>query len=157
MSRAKVMFIDADGVLHARDAHFAVENVRAATRDELLAAGLFVHCELLAAVLSPYPDLELVVHSSWRRTHDVRALRELLGPLGKRIGGVTPVDLDREASILAYMRQRRLPPANILVLDDQAEYFVSLRTRVVASDPATGIGHEPVLADLVEKLRRLAS
>ena len=152
----KVLFTDADGVLHPRDAHFAVNDVRIATHDELLAAGLFVHCALLATVLQPYPALELVVHSSWRRTHEVRELRELLGPLGGRMGGVTPIDLDREASILTYMRLRRLQPASILVLDDQVEHFTSLRTRVVASDPARGIGHAPVLADLVEKLKRLA-
>lgn len=142
----KVLLVDADGVLHPRDAHFAVDDVRIATHDELLSAGLFVHCELLAAVLQRHPAIGMVVHSSWRLTHSVPDLRELLGPLGDRVVGVTPLGLGREASILAYMRRRRLQLADVLVLDDQAELFTILRPRVVASDPSAGIA-SPRLRD----------
>jgi uncharacterized protein (DUF433 family) len=136
--------LDLDGVLHAHDAHFAVADVREASMEQLLAAGLFSHRELLSDLLAPLPGVRLVVHSSWRKTLSLDALRAILGPLGPRLAGVTPLELEREASLLEFIRRRRLGADAVVILDDQPIVFDELRHRVVASDPALGISSPEV-------------
>lgn len=122
---SRFLFLDFDGVLHPADAHAALESVRVPLVD-LRAAGLFVHVELLAELLSPYPDVGLVAHTSWRLTHSDAELRELLGPAGVRLVGATDRALDRESSILEFVRRRRLDVHQYRVLDDQAELMPRL-------------------------------
>jgi uncharacterized protein (DUF433 family) len=148
-----IVAIDVDGVLHGHDAHFAIEDVREATMAELLAAGLFAHRELLADLLAPLPGVRLVVHSSWRRTLNIKALRAVLGPLGPRFAGVTPPEREREASLLEFMRRRQVDADEVVILDDQPALFDKLRHRVVASDPVLGISSARVQRAFVARLR----
>jgi hypothetical protein len=142
---AALLFLDLDGVLHAHDAHFAIADVRSASTAQLLEAGLFAHSALLADLLAPYPDLQVLVHSSWRKVLELRALRDVLGPLGPRVMGVTPLELEsREASIEAYLRRRRLSAERLVILDDQPSLFTALRDRVVTSDSSVGIASPDV-------------
>lgn len=135
----RLLSIDFDGVLHPHDAHFAVDDVASASAGELRAAGLFQHCQLLADVLSTHQDVDLVVHSSWRKTHSVQSLRELLGPLGPRLRGVTPPELEAEGSIIALIRRWNVSAQRVLILDDQPGLFSSLRSRVIDFDGKVGL------------------
>ncbi len=134
-----MLSIDFDGVLHPHDAHFELADVSTMTAEQLRQAGLFKHCELLAEILEAYPQVDLVVHSSWRKRRDLEALRELLGPLGPRLRAVTPPELDREESIIDLMRRRRIPTSRVVVLDDQPELFARLRDRVVVCEATDGL------------------
>jgi hypothetical protein len=146
-----LLSLDLDGVLHAHDAHFLVEDVRSPTA-QLLEAGLFAHRELLADLLTPYSDLQVLVYSSWRKVLELGALRYALGPLG-RLTGVTPLEVEgREASIQAFLRRRRMSPEQLVILDDQPTLFGALRTRVVVSDPAAGISSPAVQQRLLVAL-----
>lgn len=137
--KRRLLSIDFDGVLHPHDAHYAIDDVSTASVDQLYAAGLFQHCRLLADVLSAHPDVELVVHSSWRKTHDLQSLRKLLGPLGPRLRAVTPPVLEREASVIAHMRRWHVAAQRVIILDDQPELFTSLRSQVIACDGSAGL------------------
>lgn len=139
--RQRLLSIGFDGVLHPHDAHFELDDVSTASADQLRAAGLFQHCQLLADVLSAHQDVELVVHSSWRKTHSVQSLREFLGPLGPRLRAVTPPEFEREASILALMRRWNVAAQRVIILDDQPELFPSLRSqaKVIACDSRAGL------------------
>lgn len=124
----RVIFLDFDGVLHP-----AYVTPWSSNRFEYLPD--------LERLLSPWPDVRIVVHSSWRVDHSVEQLRTLLGLLGSRVIGVTP-RLQREDSILAAVGQlghggRRL---DWCVLDDAPEEFAKLdKTRLIVCDPNAGI------------------
>jgi len=151
-TRPRLLFLDFDGVLHPYDSHFELPDV-AVPLEQLLAAGLFVHRELLEQILAPFPHASLVVHSSWRKTHGVPALRALLGPLGHRLIAATIAGLDRELSVLEFMRRRQVDADQVLILDDQPDTFVKLRPRVVACDPMRGISDVGVQQVLDAALR----
>ncbi|MEH0166697.1 HAD domain-containing protein [Roseateles microcysteis] len=151
-----LLFLDFDGVLHSHDAHFALADVKVPIED-LLAAGLFIHRELLSEILKPYPRVGLVVHSTWRKTHDLRALRRLLGPVGDRLAGATADGLEREASVLEYMRRRGIRAERILILDDAPASFAVLRSRVLQCSPSLGLSEPGVQRSLEAALGCLSS
>ncbi|HEY4084124.1 MAG TPA: HAD domain-containing protein [Burkholderiaceae bacterium] len=137
--RQVVLSIDFDGVLHPLEAAYAVNDSRL-PRDELLRAGLFCHCQLLEDLLRTRAPLKLIVHSSWRLACPTERIRELLGPLGHRLRGVTPTDIaDREESILEVLRRWQVPKKNLVVLDDHAFYFRTLRNNVVKCPSEAGL------------------
>lgn len=150
-----VLSIDFDGVLHSAEAAFAVNDSRL-PREEMLQAGLFAHCQLLEDLLCRHAQVELVVHSSWRLACSAARLRDLLGPLGPRMRGVTPVQLaDREPSILALLRRWQVPAHRLVILDDQAFHFRSLTRNLVLC--REDIGVPAVLTALDEALGRAAA
>ncbi|MFK4705895.1 hypothetical protein ABIC83_002734 [Roseateles asaccharophilus] len=134
----RFLSVDLDGVLHGADAHFAVEDIKVPLQ-ALRAAGLFVHLELLDEILAPHPEVKLLVHSSWRLTHNDDELRELLGPLGDRFIGATIRELDRQLSIFEFAVTRQLKPEQYRVLDDQVELLEELGDAVIACDPELGL------------------
>ena len=141
-----LLSIDIDGVLHAHDAHFAVGDTKTASTEELRAAGLFQHCQALADLLATLHEVELVVHSSWRLTHDIQELRDLLGAAGRYLKATTPPAFEREASVLEFLRRRRLRADDVVLLDDQPALFSELRGRVIVCDPVSGLCSPGVLA-----------
>jgi hypothetical protein len=147
------LFVDFDGVLHSSDAAFALFDIAGSSYATLRAAGLFEHTELLADALLPWPDVKVVVHSSWRRAQGLARLRELMGPIGHRVVGKTSAGLDREASVQTYMRRRRMSLGQVIILDDQAVLFDALRSRVIACDPVRGISEPEALEALNAALR----
>ncbi|MEJ6003719.1 HAD domain-containing protein [Paucibacter soli] len=143
----RYLLIDFDGVFHPEDQHFAVEDIKVPPAI-LRAAGMFVHVDLLAKLLTPHPDVRLVVHSSWRKTHGDTELRELLGPLGGRFIGATDRALDRQLSIFDFVVRRRIDSHRYRVLDDQVEMLQELGDVVIPCDPISGIAAPSTLLQL---------
>ena len=126
-----LLSLDFDGVLHPLDAAYAINDSRL-PRDELVRAGLFCHCQALEDFLGAHQPVDLLIHSSWRQACSPDRIRELLGPLGHRMRGVTPVSIhDREASILDVLRRWQMAPSRLVILDDQAFYFRTLLKNLV--------------------------
>lgn len=139
MRMRTLLTIDVDGVLHSLDSAYAVADSRLPV-EQLLAAGLFCHCQVLEDLLSRQEHVDLVVHSSWRLACREDRIRELLGPLGRRMRAVTPTKIqDREASILDLMRRWQVPHSRVVVLDDQAFFFRTLRDNLVACPSDAGV------------------
>ncbi|MBG6082434.1 HAD domain-containing protein [Rubrivivax gelatinosus] len=139
----RVIFLDFDGVLHP-------ESVTPSSSNR------FEYAADLEHMLTPWPDVRIVVHSSWRVDHSVEQLRALLGVLGPRVIDVTP-RLQREDSILAAVEQLRRGGRQLdwCVLDDAPEEFSKVdQARLIVCDPETGVSAQRVQAELRGWLER---
>lgn len=107
-----ILFLDFDGVLHSNDAGLELnvrdeasmqslteEDRRFTTRDGRLIVGknLFEHADRLAMALEPYPDVRIVISSTWRIHFELEALKAFLPPaLADRVIGITPQVFSRD-------------------------------------------------------------
>lgn len=115
-----VLFLYFDGVLHPDPCG----------QDEA-----FASLHLLAAALSGYPFVDIVVSSAWREFHPINELKAFLGPkLGPRVVGITPVHEElspgrmagsqlqdryvRQEECEAWLRKHR-PQTQWLAIDDR--------------------------------------
>lgn len=115
----RIIYCDFDGVLHPVSAlqgfHIRLP------REEVVRTGrLFRWIYVLDELLMGHPDVQIVVHSSWRQLLPESELRRYLGPLGSRFICSTSQG-DRWLSILQSVA--RLKPAAWIVLDDHASEF----------------------------------
>lgn len=79
MQRKRLLVLDFDGVLHSFP--MPVDPVH-----------LFSNLPRLEAVLRDFPDVQLVISSSWRESHSLPELAALFSPdIAKRIIGVLPI------------------------------------------------------------------
>jgi len=137
LSATRVLFIDIDGVLH-----LAREPGSVGPSDTFTRVGHFGWLAGLAELLRPYPDVAVVVHSSWRLAYSVDELREMLFELGERPIAVTPPG-ERYASVLAWLRGR--PEASYRILDDEASEFPQPPpAELIVCDPKLGVSGESV-------------
>ncbi len=137
----RVLFVDFDGVLHPT----TVEGTSEA--GGVVHTPMFGWLPLLVDVLRPHPDVALVVHSTWRYTHDIDELRGVLGALASRVVGATPRG-PRYESILWWLQ---LSPAylSFRILDDDAKEFPKpLPAELILCNPRTGISEAAVLTSL---------
>lgn len=132
-----ILFLDFDGVLHP-DPCF----------DE---ARLFENAPRLAEVLDAYPEVSVVLSTSWRMQ---RTLAELVEPLPQglreRVIDVTPPFsmADAPASLLPYRRQAECmqwlcvngePQTPWLALDDRASLFAPYCEQLILCEPTRGL------------------
>jgi hypothetical protein len=120
----RVLFLDFDGVLHAGP------NVQATTSH---------WCWLpeLVRVLARHADVRIVVHSSWRVDYDLDELRELLGRLGERVVGVTPLG-ERLESIEKWLETHAEVQTYRIIDDDEADFY-RRPAELILCDPAMGL------------------
>lgn len=121
----RVLFLDFDGVL-----------TKVAAEDEPVV--LFEWLPLLAALLDPWPDVRIVVHSTWRYDHTDDELRGLLGPLSARFVGMVPRGPRAEA--IRWFLYSNPAITDYLVLDDScAEFPQDFSGPLVICDPLFGV------------------
>lgn len=121
----RLLFLDFDGVVHPQD-------------DTNHPAGWFRWLPLLANLLAPWPDVKIVVHSSWRYEHTDAELRELLGPLSARFAGSAPRG-PREQAIESVLQANKFLVTAHLVLDDDEREFTAGRVNLVVCDALEGV------------------
>jgi len=98
---------------------------------------------ILAALLQEWPDVRLVVHSSWREVHSADYLREFLGPLGSRFLGAVPPG-PRGRAVQDFLRLE-VRITSYIVLDDMpAEFPAGLEDSLIVCDPLSGISGQAV-------------
>ena len=107
VTRHRLMFLDFDGVLHPYPPYVGRQHL----------------CWLphVEALVLPHADVRVVIHSSWRYEYSVDLLRELLGQLGPRLLGVTPLG-QRYKSITEFLSHGDAI-SDYRILDDMAEEF----------------------------------
>jgi len=133
-----VVFLDFDGVLHP------------GTTGTMRLAGA------LEALLEKYPDVRIVISSSWRMGETLDELRGWFSPsIASRIIGVTPV----LAPSLRAVRQAEAeswlganPTRHWCALDDEAELFQAGCSWLILTDSRTGLTQD-TLRKLEAKLR----
>lgn len=142
-----LLFLDFDGVLHSNDAGLELnvrsgaslqsltdEQRRYITRDGRLVVGkkLFEHANRLAAVLHPYPQIRIVITSTWREHFELETIKSFLpSVLADRVIGATQkgfvisgngVTL-RSREISKYLKDNNMENISWLALDDTSYLF----------------------------------
>jgi hypothetical protein len=143
-----ILFLDFDGVLHPEFCNQGEE--------------LFCHRDKLELILRDYPQVEIVISSTWRQTRSLAELQALFSPdIGPRIVGVTPDwrDLPKLCEVIGYyprhvevegwLRQANRVWERWVVLDDRDYWFRPFLPNLVWCDPTIGID------DVVERKLRL--
>ena len=138
-----ILFLDFDGVLHHENVtvkrcssssrrYLKAHEARFLTRDGKLVKGkdMFEHADRLAAVLEPFPNVRIVISSTWREHFcPEKILQFLPATLAARVIGHTPLcDKfggvgSRLSEILAYLEGNGLVGEPWIALDDQAHLF----------------------------------
>lgn len=157
-----VLFLDYDGCLHADDVYL-IDGVPVMRRP---GAQIFQHANLLAKILAPYPDLKIVLSTSWVGTFNfVRAKLYLPQSVQQRVVGTTYEyrtdkqewsELSRFEQIVRYAGAKNLQ-AWLALDDDDTGWPQRYQQNLVCPAPRFGIGEPRVQLELVEKLLWLHS
>lgn len=135
-----ILFLDFDGVLHP-------DPCRDARR-------LFEHAPRLAGLLEEFPEVCVVLSTSWRNRKSIDELvGPLVAPLRSRVIGVTPtfggfvapprlVPYRRQAECLQWLAQQGQEDRPWFALDDRASWFEPYCERLIECDSRRGFdGH----------------
>jgi hypothetical protein len=147
-----VLFLDLDGTLHPNG------TVRLLPDGEVDTTGAFMWARILLELLSEFPAVDVVLHSTWRFVweHDEELLRHLPGELAKRVVGCTPRSVvGRHQSIEAYCRTSGTK--QFIVLDDEPSAYPTGLAELVVADPQQGISAPHVRSALAVALARISS
>ena len=144
-----ILFLDFDGVLHPNNQPGA----------------LFTWVPRLAVWLDAWPEVDVVISSSWRVAHSQPEMVEMLGPLiGGRVVGCTPwvsqarednvypaakttvLTHERQVQIEAWMAASWEPQRAWVALDDMPYLFEPDCGRLVVCAGREGISRENVQA-----------
>lgn len=130
-----ILFLDFDGVLHPlfpRTDRTHQENQH------------FEGCSRLANVLDRVaPNVKIVISSTWRAARTIEELRVLLGPLGGRVIGVTPIlnlqedgarELEAQLWLEQYTRDHSRPMVRWFAMDDVAGIWTSQAKLLLCAD-----------------------
>ena len=140
-----ILFLDFDGVLHPSNQ----------------AGALFTQVPRLAAWLETWPEVDVVISSSWRVAHSQHELVEMLGPvIGSRMVGCTPwasqerddnvypsakvnvLTHERQVQVEAWMASSWDPERAWVALDDMPYLFEADCGRLVVCAGRQGISRE---------------
>ena len=133
----QVLFLDFDGVLHPEVCNESM---------------YFVHKAEFEALVRAFPEIDLVISSTWRLKRELSALQSLFSPdVAARIIGVTPlyadlksvpetlVGYEREAECRAWLWERGRACDVWLALDDRSWNFRPFNSNVFLVDGEVGL------------------
>lgn len=142
ISTVQVLFLDFDGVLHPEFCHESKH---------------FVHRDAFEAVSRAFPDIKLVISSTWRLQRPLQMLKGLFSPdVAKRIIGTTPVyaqlnnisdqlvGYEREAECKAWLQQHGGLSQEWLAVDDRSWNFRPFNPRVFLVEGRTGLDDQAI-------------
>jgi len=155
----QVLYLDYDNVLHGEVGRYvSAPHVRPYTKGEVL----FTHAPILEALLLPYPNVKIVLSTSWVRVFDYhRARKRLPASLRARVTGATFHALHmrkedfslepRHRQILCDVSRRQ--PTKWLAIDDDVEGWPEWALpHLVATEESVGLNCPRVQARLQERL-----
>lgn len=159
-----VLYLDYDGVLHH-------ENVLwHSNRGAYLVAGpkyrLFQHAPLLEQLLTPYPDIRIVLSTSWARVYGCsKAAKRLPPTLRSRVIGATFYSRMNEQAFLSQSRGmqvwadvlRRKPRDWLALDDDTLDWPHWCRNKLIATDETEGISDPGMTQQIEQRLRDMAA
>lgn len=163
-----VLYLDFDGALHHENVCLDLKGgvfFGGIAQSHGVTSGhphrLFEHAPLLGALLEPYPKVRLVLSTRWVLWRGFeRARARLPLPLARRCIGSTFhkrmdrrefLELPRGMQIWSDVT-RRQPSAWLAIDDDDTDWPVWCRDKLVCTDENWGIGEPGVLARLQAKL-----
>ncbi len=150
-----IIFLDFDGVLHPWE-----------PKTQLNEKQMFSSKPLLENTLRSFPNVEIVITSSWRQKYPLEKLRRLFSPeFAQRIIGVTPPTRRDERGrypngcrgqeILQWLYQNHRNVDQWIALDDLEWMFEpSLRSHLVLCDSSTGLTDQKI-NELEQRIKEL--
>lgn len=157
-----VLYLDFDGVLHHENCLYHPR------KGPYLCAPaghtLFQHVPLLQELLAPYPDVRIVLSTSWVRRYGFRRTARCLGPslCARAIGTTFHTRMDEQQfSALARGMQvngdvYRRKPRDWMALDDDAQDWPEgCRDKLVQTDGVMGISAPEVMERIRGKLAHM--
>jgi hypothetical protein len=147
-SERKVFLLDYDGVLHRGDAYRTKRGILSRDPSRIQ---LFEYADLLAELLEPYPDVQIVLSTTWVKVLGFNRARGALPleTLRNRVVGATYhtrfydshlwYGIPRGKQVLRYVVRHRL--VRWLAIDDRPEGFDSVREHLVLCDPERALGN----------------
>lgn len=148
----RIIFLDFDGVLHKATeiVDWPTSGLSLSEFSERLQ--LFYWAPYLAGLLEAHSEVQIIIHSTWRKQCSVEQMQVLLGPLGPRVLGMTHRGLLRVESITDAIKGHDIQ--DYLILDDDAGAFPEGTTGLVLCDPLTGVSDPHTLARIEAWLKR---
>lgn len=158
----KILYLDIDGVLHPDEAFLdAKGNVYLRGPGQLLE-----HASILSEILAPYPDLCIVLSTSWVKLKSYSWVRRRLPQdLRARVIGSTwhsryardSIELEWWSEATRYQQilrdvKHRSPSHWLAIDDDVIGWPESELERVVICDPQLGLASARTRAELAERL-----
>lgn len=158
----RVLYLDFDGVLHHEDVRrgkkgmFFGPEAQKTGHDH----AFFEHCHLLESLLEPYPDVQIVLSTTWAKVLGFSRARKRLSPdLQARVVGSTfHSGMDRlffdEASRGMQIWSdvcRRTPSQWLAIDDDHFGWPVWCRHKLICTPEDRGLNSEVVLHEAREK------
>jgi hypothetical protein len=156
------LYLDYDGVLHAADVRV--------TRDEPLrprvyVAGeptdrpLFVYASLLELILNPYPDLKIILSTSWVRAFGFEySLAQLSPALQARVVGAVRVPAPTRFDSINIDAEERGLTAWLALDDDVCGWPQERRHQVVApTDPLLALAQRGIASELACRLEAVTT
>ena len=170
----KILYLDFDGVLHPVDAfrqialspgieNWMASGLPAPCDDE--GRYLFMYCDILEAILAPFPEVGIVLSTSWAAAFGLEAASSRLPPsLRKRVVGATSNDGTNHHSQLKCLSRgrqvarhaRTLGLKDWVALDDDARGWPrrqGSRDHVEVCDENRGLDDPLVQARLESRLQ----
>ncbi|MDO8455311.1 MAG: HAD domain-containing protein [Burkholderiaceae bacterium] len=160
----RVLYLDFDGVLHHENCFY-----RPRRGPYLIAPPghtVFQHLKLLESLLEPYPDVRIVLSTSWVRQYGFRRTAKFLGPTlqARAIGATFHTAmgddafgaLDRGLQIVRDVVSRK--PLDWLAIDDDAQGWPAwCLDKLVHTDGEMGIGEPRVMTQIQSKLAAMSA
>jgi hypothetical protein len=158
-----LLYLDFDGVLHPENV--LMRPGKGPYIESPEGHALFEHCELLEKVLLPYPDVKIVLSTSWVRVYGsvARVARKLTPELRAKVVGATyHYSMDSESfrqaprGMQIWSDVLRRKPIDWIAADDDYLHWPSwARDKLVRTHEILGISAPTVLAELRAKLAQM--
>lgn len=145
----RILFLEFDGVLHPASATSRVSPY-SPLKSGVQRAWLFRWAWILDDMLVRHPDVGIVVHSHWKSLAGQQQLQGMLGPVGRRMVGVTPGE-ERWQGIAATAEINHL--RNYRILDARTSAYPPRLAELIACDPEAGLREFSVLRQLQSWLK----
>jgi hypothetical protein len=158
-----LLYLDFDGVLHHENVLWHPK--RGAYLQAPPQFALFQHAPLLQDLLAPYPEVRIVLSTTWARVYGCDAAAKRLPPsLRQRvIGGTFHSRMDKKEFLGQSRGQQisadavRRRPQNWLALDDDTEDWpLWCIDKLIATDPIEGIAGPGIPLRIEQRLREMA-
>lgn len=159
---APILYLDYDGILHPADVRVTSEaplQPRVYVRGEPTAQPLFRYLALLELLLAPYPDLRIVLSTSWVTAFGYEfAVKQLSPALQVRVIGATTFPAPTRFDSIAIDAEGRGLTRWLALDDDLCGWPEARRHLVVApTNPMLGLAQPGVAAELATMLKALCA
>lgn len=158
----KILYLDFDGVLHDESVYF---HPRRGIYIETADRSLFEWMPILEELLAPYPDISIVLSTSWVRVRDYEFARKQLSPsLQARVIGATfHSRVMQEADFMRKSRgqqiaedvARRAPESWFALDDDYLDWPSNLRDMLIRTYGDKGISDRSIQMSIMRMLANL--